>query len=299
MQVAGWTPAWTERASAWGDPALTFSHRRTQDRIEVRLIVGEAPGCLEDIGERPELVGWLGFAKLERVSDARSTPYGWAAVLDGPREEGTRATVFVALQRHGARALLCWAPVGDGSDPATISRAEAAKVCASIAPAVPEEADRDEDGIADGDDACIDIAEPRDGADDDDGCPDSKCQGPQACYQEGADAFGRGDLVASFAAQRRGCDAGHGLSCAAVGRLYRDGEQIRQSYERAAAFYRTACRMQNAIGCHNLGWAMERGLGVEQNAAEAEVLYAKGCALFRGGPSCEKADIMRKRRERR
>lgn len=160
-------------------------------------------------------------------------------------------------------------------------------------------AGRRRDGVADADDACPELAEPRDGSDDDDGCPDSTCTGGDACFTEGAAAVRRGDNAHAYGAFRRGCDAGHGLSCSGLGDLYNSGKVIRVSFERAAALYRKACGLSNAHGCNNLGWALERGLGIDQDIAGAEAQYVRACTLMPGSPACENADIMKARREGR
>ncbi len=291
-EVAGWRPEWDAAKRQ-----LAFTHIASATKIEVRLLTGEIPGRAEQVGELSAVASLIGLDKVQGVASTRSTAYGWDGLLEGTSASAA-VTVFVAVHHHGARSLICWAPVAEGQ-PAKVSRAEAAKVCATLAPPLAVANDRDRDGVGDVDDACPELAEVRDGVDDDDGCPDSACTGRDACWKEGLAAYQRKDFTAAFAAHRRGCDAGNGLACTAMGDLYHAGKSVQLSYERAAALYRKGCALDNGNGCNNLGWAQERGLGIDRDVRAAEASYAQACKLIPKSAACENENIMRARREGR
>lgn len=287
-ETAGWTPTWDG-----ANRRLSFAHVATPGKIEARLLEADVPRTAQALTAQPALVAQLGLAQITGVSSTRSTPTGWDGVLDGTTPANARADVYVAVHHHGPRSLVRWAPIGDATAATQIARAEAAKVCGTLAPpaaaamAWPMPTMRAPSSPSRATAATTTTA------------ARTPCTGGDACFTEGAAAIKRGDNAHAYGAFRRGCDAGHGLSCSGLGDLYNSGKVIRVSFERAAALYRKACGLSNAHGCNNLGWALERGLGIDQDIAGAEAQYVRACTLMPGSPACENADIMKARREGR
>ena len=54
---------------------------------------------------------------------------------------------------------------------------------------------------------------------------------------------------------------------------------MEKDYERAALLFTRACSGASAPACANLGFAYEKGMGVEKNKNAAKELYDRGCKL--------------------
>ena len=52
-----------------------------------------------------------------------------------------------------------------------------------------------------------------------------------------------------------------------------------QDGKKAAELYAKACDTGDEAGCSNLGFAYEKGMGIEKNKNAAKELYDRGCKL--------------------
>ncbi len=78
---------------------------------------------------------------------------------------------------------------------------------------------------------------------------------------------------------KRSCDSGNGVSCSALGVIYKYGIGVKQDYFKAAKYYQKACGLNNDRGCVNLGVMYEYGTGVKQSNTKALEYYSKACDL--------------------
>ena len=54
---------------------------------------------------------------------------------------------------------------------------------------------------------------------------------------------------------------------------------MKQDYAKAAELFYKACKLGNALACSNLGFAYEKGQGVEKDRKFAKGFYERGCKL--------------------
>ena len=57
--------------------------------------------------------------------------------------------------------------------------------------------------------------------------------------------------------------------------LYAEGRGVKRDYQQAKTYYEKACNLDEGIGCYNLGWLYEQGLGVKQNKKVSKEYYVK------------------------
>ncbi len=81
---------------------------------------------------------------------------------------------------------------------------------------------------------------------------------------------------------QKGCSLGGGSGCSTLARWAYNGTAMPKSYEKAAQYYQQACDLDVARSCSNLGHMYEDGEGVVQNYAEAYGRYEKACTLGSG-----------------
>ena len=81
---------------------------------------------------------------------------------------------------------------------------------------------------------------------------------------------------------KQACDVGDGAGCFNLGLLYAKGEGVKQSYSKAADYYRKACDLGYGGGCSDLGILYRNGEGVKQSYSEAADYYRKACDLGDG-----------------
>ena len=68
---------------------------------------------------------------------------------------------------------------------------------------------------------------------------------------------------------------------------------MKQSYSKAADYYRKACDLGYGVGCYNLGISYYNGEGVKQSYSEAKKFYGKACDM-KDDLGCDKYAILNK-----
>ncbi len=76
-----------------------------------------------------------------------------------------------------------------------------------------------------------------------------------------------------------GCNKANIFACDSLGRMYEEGQGVRQDYHKAAEFYKKACDMEYAGACNQLGLLYFNGQGVRQNLSIAKQYAGKACDL--------------------
>ncbi len=87
------------------------------------------------------------------------------------------------------------------------------------------------------------------------------------------------DQAEAAAEFERLCAANHGLACADMGYLTRQGAFFAQDTHRALGFHLRSCALGAGAGCNNLGVHYARGEGVGADLQNAARYYAQGCDL--------------------
>jgi hypothetical protein len=77
----------------------------------------------------------------------------------------------------------------------------------------------------------------------------------------------------------KACLDGSQSSCVNLGFAYQRGQGVERDLRRAAHLQRAACDAGEGMGCHNLGVAYDNGEGVEQDHEKAVALYTRACEL--------------------
>ncbi|MDX9720103.1 MAG: AgmX/PglI C-terminal domain-containing protein [Myxococcota bacterium] len=75
------------------------------------------------------------------------------------------------------------------------------------------------------------------------------------------------------------CERGVGGACYDLAELYRDGNGVEASVERAYTFYSKACELDYPAGCSLTGACLLYGKGVEQDATQGVKMLERACAL--------------------
>lgn len=76
------------------------------------------------------------------------------------------------------------------------------------------------------------------------------------------------------------CETGDAMSCAMLGLLHIESENVYQEFMKAGNFFDTVCAGGKAPGCALLGWTYRFGHnGVRENHAKALSYYAQACKL--------------------
>jgi|GEM_PF-582355 uncharacterized protein len=100
-----------------------------------------------------------------------------------------------------------------------------------------------------------------------------------ADYQEGLDAFERGDSLTALKEFRALAESNDAMGQYGMGVLHDVGEGVAQSSEEAAKWYRLAAEQGHADAQNNLGVMYEEGEGVTRNHEEAMRWYRKAAEL--------------------
>jgi len=108
-----------------------------------------------------------------------------------------------------------------------------------------------------------------------------------AGFQEGVDAYERGDYETALKKFLPLAEQGHGGAQNHLGELYAEGKGVPQDYTEAMKWYRLAADQGDAWAQSNLGWMYRKGQGVPQDYAEAVKWYHKE-AQFNLGSMYEK-----------
>jgi TPR repeat protein len=100
------------------------------------------------------------------------------------------------------------------------------------------------------------------------------------------------DVPGAVAAFVRGCELGHGLSCAMAGaRFEGGGGGIARDAARAAALYESGCKAQEPWACGALGALLLHGRGVARDPARAAELFESACAAGLA-PACVQRAVL-------
>jgi len=100
-----------------------------------------------------------------------------------------------------------------------------------------------------------------------------------ADYQEGLDAFERGDSLTALKEFRALAESNDARGQYGMGVMHDVGEGVSQSSEEAAKWYRLAAGQGHADAQNNLGVMYEEGEGVARNYEEAMRWYRKAAEL--------------------
>ncbi len=84
-------------------------------------------------------------------------------------------------------------------------------------------------------------------------------------YQEGCDAYERGDYDTALKEFRPLADQGDPLAQATLGLMYAEGEGVAQDYQEAVRWYRLAAEQGHASGQFSLGAMYIAGQGVPKD----------------------------------
>jgi len=90
-----------------------------------------------------------------------------------------------------------------------------------------------------------------------------------AGYQEGIDAYERGDYDTALKEFRPLAEQGHAWSQCNLGWLYGEGKGVPQDYQEALRWYRLATDQGYAYAQNNLGYMYENGEGMPQDYQKA------------------------------
>ena len=94
-----------------------------------------------------------------------------------------------------------------------------------------------------------------------------------AGFQEGVDAYERGDYETALKKFLPLAEQGHAGAQNHLGELYAEGKGVPQDYTEAMKWYRLAADQGDAWAQSNLGWMYRKGQGVPQDYAEAVKWY--------------------------
>jgi uncharacterized protein len=88
-------------------------------------------------------------------------------------------------------------------------------------------------------------------------------------FQQGMDAFTRGDYATAMRTWRPLAEAGDPAAQTNIGYLYYEGKGVSQNLQEAIKWYKMAATKNYPDACFNLGVAYSEGQGVERDPAEA------------------------------
>ncbi len=88
-------------------------------------------------------------------------------------------------------------------------------------------------------------------------------------YQEGYDAYNRGDYNTALKEFRPLAEQGFALSQFNLGVMYHQGQGVPQDYQEALRWYRLAADQGDANAQYNLGIMYDKGQGVPQDYIQA------------------------------
>jgi len=112
--------------------------------------------------------------------------------------------------------------------------------------------------------------------------PDSEESGSRACsllgglYIAGDDGIDK-DVQRGLELSVLGCDRGDAFGCFNAAAVFSSGP--RADAGKAASFLEKACSHGDAEGCHDLGNAYEKGMGVGRDRRRAVELYRRACEM--------------------
>ena len=96
-----------------------------------------------------------------------------------------------------------------------------------------------------------------------------------AGFNEGSDAYVRGDYAAALREWHPLAEQGHAGAQKNLGVIYRQGRGVQQDYAEALRWYRKAAERGNATAQFSLGLMYYEAQGVPQDYAEAAKWYRK------------------------
>jgi len=95
-------------------------------------------------------------------------------------------------------------------------------------------------------------------------------------YENGIDAYERGDYITAIKEFRRASAQGNTGAQTYLGSMYADGQGVAQDYAEAAKWYRLAAEQGNPWAQALLGMLYAHGQGVTKDPAEAVKWYRLG-----------------------
>jgi TPR repeat protein len=76
---------------------------------------------------------------------------------------------------------------------------------------------------------------------------------------------------------KQACDRNVTDACTALGTIYRDGHDVRQSDTQARRYYTRACALGNGDACINVALIYQGGFGVARSREKSKAFYQKAC----------------------
>ena len=81
---------------------------------------------------------------------------------------------------------------------------------------------------------------------------------------------------------KQACDLNYGVGCMNLGYIYQRGLGVRQDTQKAIMYYEKSCNLNIGGGCISIGELYEEGFGVKQDYQKALIYYKKACDLHDG-----------------
>ena len=98
-----------------------------------------------------------------------------------------------------------------------------------------------------------------------------------AALSAGLEAYNRQDYATARRNWQSACDGGNALGCTNLGFLYEKGLGVTQDYGQARVLYQKGCDGGDANACSNLGNLIYQGRGGPRDIAAGRALLEKGC----------------------
>jgi len=76
---------------------------------------------------------------------------------------------------------------------------------------------------------------------------------------------------------KKECDGGNDSACLNLGDMYRNGDNVPQSYQKAFELYQKACNVGENMGCAAIGILYRDGLGVQKDTSKAIKIFTDVC----------------------
>ena len=110
---------------------------------------------------------------------------------------------------------------------------------------------------------------------------DTMCENGEIslCSAAGFSYANSGNIDKAIALYSNGCKSGDSLSCYLLGRLYFEGNQIKQDFKKAIDLFSKSCKNGQKGSCNDLGVIYEKGKGIKQDYKKASELYLLDCNL--------------------
>ncbi len=110
-----------------------------------------------------------------------------------------------------------------------------------------------------------------------------------AGFNEGVDAYIRGDYATALREWRPLAEQGYASAQNNLGLIHEKGQGVPQDYAKAVRWYRKAAEQEYAKAQFNLGFMYGNGLGVPQDYAQAHMWYNLAASKFRPGKDRDRA----------